>query len=85
MDLNESYLMKLAPSSHWFLPRDHHETHVANEFDQCITKAKLLELTMQQANKLRDYLLGKEYWLYSESQETKKMVDYCPKESSLLS
>ena len=36
---------KLAPPSHWFVPRDYHETHVANEFDQCTTKDKLLELT----------------------------------------
>ena len=34
--------------------------HVANTFDQCITKAKLLELTTQHANKLRDNLLDKE-------------------------
>ena len=41
MDVNELYLMKSVPSSRWFLPRDHRETHVANAFDQCITKAKL--------------------------------------------
>ena len=34
--------------------------HVENVFDQCITKAKLLELTTQHTNKLRDNLLGKE-------------------------
>ena len=79
VDVNELYLMKSAPSSHWFLPRDHHETHIANAFDQCITKAKLIELTTQQVNKLRDYLLGKEYWLYSESQETKKWWTTVPK------
>ena len=60
MDVNEFYLMKSAPSFHWFLHIDHHEMHVANTFDQCITKAKLLELTTQHANKLRDNLLGKE-------------------------
>lgn len=25
---------------------------------------------------------GKEYWFYSENQETKEMVDYCLKEPS---
>ena len=71
MDVNKLYLMKSVPSSHWFLPRDHRETHVANAFDQCITKVKLLELTTQQPNKLRDYLLGKNSDLFRKPGDQK--------------
>ena len=63
--------MKSVPSSHWILPRDHRETHVTNAFNQCITKAKLLELTTQQPNKLRDYLLGKNSDLFRKPGDQK--------------
>ena len=45
--------------------------HVANAFDQCITKTKLLELTTQQPNKLRDYLLGKNSDLFRKPGDEK--------------
>ena len=45
--------------------------HVANAFDHWITKAKLLELTTQHANKLRDYLLGKNSDLFRKPGDQK--------------
>lgn len=53
--------------------------------EEIVTESQLLLLVEQQANKSRGKMLGQGKWLYSEGKQTEKMVDYCPKESSLFS
>ena len=45
-------------------------------------KPKVALLATRQVRKLRDEVLGKEKQLYSESQQTEKMANYCCQEPS---
>ena len=53
-----------------------------SETSPSVTRSKLVLLTAGQANKLRDELLGQGIVTLFRNQQTKKMVDWCPKEPS---
>lgn len=57
-----------------------HEMRLAGS----VTESKLIRLTMQRTNKLREQILGQKKWLCSESKQTAKKVDSCPKDPSCL-
>lgn len=57
---------------------------MSKENIELVTEFKFLLLTAPQANKSRKELLGQGIVTYWESQQTGKMADSCPKETSSL-